>query len=732
MTDHDDTILDGCLEEVLGGTTSPDLSARILKTYDASQNILNAPLEEVLGDATPPDVAERVMQACSQAVPTEMRDATVRSGRDIRRPSSGAGRGKRRYVAWASIALSLVVVVCGGVIGWEAWKDATSAHHSAEIAQENEASGPPPSPSEPPPSDFVAIPIEEPQPTPPLHVDPDPIPAPVIKHPLQLKHPLRFANRSAEATQQPTEVAITEQPLSLQPTSRIVETINTAIRRRWEETQATPAVSLDDKEWCNRVYEKIIGREAEHYELTTFVGDDSPDKRSKLVNRLLRDDWYTEDFAAHWANAWSDILLATAARPANRDGLKQFLGRSFADGNSLGEIATALITASGSGTREPADDRKPHRYNGAVNYLLAYADRKGNQVAASAHVSRTFLGRAMECNQCHHAGSWRGFRHESFWQFNAFFRQMKAEASAKLSDIDFPGEGGSPEEAEIYYELHNGLLKAAYPVFVDEAVAGFDSVPRNGLVAEVNRREELAKLIVSSRLFRQAMVNRSWSEVFGAGFTTPVDDLGPHNPASHPELLSELGDQFAAHDYDVRKLIEWMVLSEPFGLAPETESAERAIGTQELFASFPVLSRPQEPLEATLMVAANLHEEHSQLPIGVPAVARITPTTPGALPTDISEVDRVLSATRSEVHQASDNSLFGQIILGSKLSTDQKIQHMFFATVHRPPTKRELETINKLLEEPLAKVAEQPANTRAVDDALRYIWWALSNSRDAR
>ena len=32
---------------------------------------------------------------------------------------------------------------------------------------------------------------------------------------------------------------------------------------------------------------------------------------------------------------------------------------------------------------------------------------------------------------------------------------------------DFRGEGGDPDKAEIYYELRNGKMKVAYPVFVD-------------------------------------------------------------------------------------------------------------------------------------------------------------------------------------------------------------------------------------------------------------------------
>lgn len=36
-----------------------------------------------------------------------------------------------------------------------------------------------------------------------------------------------------------------------------------------------------------------------------------------------------------------------------------------------------------------------------------------------------------------------------------------------MVDEDFAGEGGNPEEAELYYELRNGLMKVAYPVFID-------------------------------------------------------------------------------------------------------------------------------------------------------------------------------------------------------------------------------------------------------------------------
>ena len=64
------------------------------------------------------------------------------------------------------------------------------------------------------------------------------------------------------------------------------------------------------------------------------------------------------------------------------------------------------------------------------------------------------------------------------------------------------------------------------------------------MLADVNRREELAKLIVASREFDRAIVNRMWAHFLGYGFTKPIDDIGPHNPPSHPELLDQLGQAF--------------------------------------------------------------------------------------------------------------------------------------------------------------------------------------------
>ena len=86
------------------------------------------------------------------------------------------------------------------------------------------------------------------------------------------------------------------------------------------------------------------------------------------------------------------------------------------------------------------------------------------------------------------------------------------------------------------------------------------------------------------------MVNRVWSWLFGYGFTQPVDDMGPHNPPSHPELLDRLAEELAAHDFNTKGLVRWIVLSEPFGLSskrmPESWMDAPESGGRPLFARY--------------------------------------------------------------------------------------------------------------------------------------------------
>ena len=57
-----------------------------------------------------------------------------------------------------------------------------------------------------------------------------------------------------------------------------------------------------------------------------------------------------------------------------------------------------------------------------------------------------------------------------------------------------------------------------------------------------------------------------WGHFMGRGFVHPVDDFGPHNPPSHPELLDKLAKEFQESGYDVKALIRWIMASQAYKL----------------------------------------------------------------------------------------------------------------------------------------------------------------------
>jgi hypothetical protein len=67
--------------------------------------------------------------------------------------------------------------------------------------------------------------------------------------------------------------------------------------------------------------------------------------------------------------------------------------------------------------------------------------------------------------------------------------------------------------------------------------------------------------------FAEAAVNRIWSYFFGRGIVDPVDDFRSTNPATHPELLARLAQDFRDHKHDLRYLIHTIVSSRTYQLS---------------------------------------------------------------------------------------------------------------------------------------------------------------------
>jgi hypothetical protein len=511
--------------------------------------------------------------------------------------------------------------------------------------------------------------------------------------------------------------------------AEMVSYINATLAASWKENKVQPSPAASDEEWCRRVYLRLLGRIPTVDEVRSFARDKARDKREKLVATLMDGEPYAEQFASHWANVWTNQLVGRtlggeAEQLASREGLEQYLRNSLAAKKPYYQIVYELLTAEGSAQPGSAD------FNGAVNFLVASMGKDGT--LATARTSRVFLGQQLQCAQCHQHPT-NEWGQTQYWAMNAFFRQTKIEQVAgvtRLTNEDFVDKKNVTIEGEVYFELPNGTIRATSPAFVDGT-----TIPPSGRLDEVNRRQELARLVVTSPQLSPALVNRVWSHYFGFGFTRPVDDIGPSNQPSHPELLAKVSEQFAAHNYDVRKLMKWLVLSDAFSrssrITPNNLADAPEAGSVALFSHYYTRQMQAEEVYNSLLIAGDLRKKAgSQQDL---AAARVDWLAQFNRPmgTDDSEEETHFNGAmrqslimmngdlmRSAV--SSGDGSFLQHLQESNLKPEEKVEHLFLAALSRPPSKRELEAVRTIS-------AQLPDNPNAV---LEDIWWGLLNSNE--
>lgn len=518
-----------------------------------------------------------------------------------------------------------------------------------------------------------------------------------------------------------------------------VRLINEAVRAGWQDARLTPSGAATDGEWCRRVYLDLVGRIPTLSELEAFTKDSTADKKLRLVDRLLGDA-FVDEYARSWTDVWTTVLVGrdTDNDMVSRPGMRQFLRRALSKNVPYDQFVRELVTASGSNT--PGAEN----FNGATNFLAGKMEDNGIQ--AAARTAQVFLAMQVQCTQCHNHPFNKG-KQNQFWEFNAFFRQARAlrrfdggndVSSVELIDQDFAGEGGDPEEAEIYYELRNGLTKVAYPVFIDGAeISKSGYLPgtmSDGTPYGVNRRHELAEMMVASPLLSRAIVNRLWGHFFGYGFTKPVDDLGEHNTVTHPQLLDSLAESLVEASYDTKELMRWMVLSEAYGLSSRTtrgnSADDPAMGEQPMFSHFYLRQMTAEQLYESLLTATRADltgnsEEQARLKdewLGQFVIA--FGTDDGADSTtfngSIPQVLMMFNGAMIKAATATGKGGFLDSVASSSMPNAKKIEVLYEAALARRPTRRELVVANSLI----------GAREGDVTAALQDVWWAVLNSNE--
>ena len=319
-----------------------------------------------------------------------------------------------------------------------------------------------------------------------------------------------------------------------------------------KQTDTELAPRVNDEAFLRRVSLDLVGELPTPAEVTLFLLDPAPDKRGKLVERLLAD----ARFGRNWGRYWRDVVMyrriedraLLASRP-----LEQFLTEQLNRNVSWDQIAQQFIEAKGN----------PQEAGQTALIFGQGADP--NDVAAET--SRIFLGIQIQCAQCHDHPTDR-WKREQFHEFVAFFprtqlRPILSEGRVRgfeVASFDAapryrrPQQAMNPGRGELEHympDLKNpsGQGKLMTPVFFATgrklSTGKTDDERRTTLADWLTARED--------SWFAKAFVNRIWAEFVGEGFYEPIDDWGPIAPARRRnDRLS--GRRIRQPQYDVKWL----------------------------------------------------------------------------------------------------------------------------------------------------------------------------------
>jgi hypothetical protein len=330
-----------------------------------------------------------------------------------------------------------------------------------------------------------------------------------------------------------------------------------------ESLHIPPSPDAGDSAFLRRAYLDATGTLPPAEEVKPFLADGDPEKRAKLIERLLASDAYID----YWSYKWSDLLLVSTQKlpaPAMWS-FYRFVRQSVAENVGWDQFARSLLTARGSTLR-----------NGAANYFVLHRDA----VDLTESASMAFLGLSLTCARCHNHPMEK-------WTQDQYYGMANLFARVQLKDSDTLGDVVvlAAPEGDIRHP-RTGAVMAPQPL--DGATIAVDG--------RDDRRAALADWLArpDNPYFARAIVNRVWRNFFGRGLIDPEDDLRATNPPSDEPLLDWLVADFLAHRYDVKHLIRTIMSSAAYARSSVPVPGNEA--DLKFLSHYPVKRLPAEVL----------------------------------------------------------------------------------------------------------------------------------------
>ena len=383
----------------------------------------------------------------------------------------------------------------------------------------------------------------------------------------------------------------------------------------WAKNNVKPNPPASDAALVRRLYLDIAGRVPTIEETREFTASADPQKRAKLIDRLLASDGYT----SHMFNYFADLLRLTdnTKGRVTAEAYEEWLKKKLKENTPFDQLVRDLLTTDG-GVWD----------SGAIGFYM----RDENKLDHLAYTVQVFLGTQIVCAQCHNH-PFDKWTQKEYYHLAGFTYGMDTKGSAnvfnktggkggldsidreklknmsraerkeylKKTQAENNSEAARASRAEVQ-EVRRAMQDVMKPLRYtsiewregkspalphdykyDDAkpgdqlplktLFGHDAQPANG----ETRIDAFARWMTSpdNPRFTMVIANRMWKKAFGLGLIEPVDEIMDSTVPAIAPVMEYLTQLMAEKKYSIKSFLRVLY---------NTDAYQRAATTEELMA----------------------------------------------------------------------------------------------------------------------------------------------------
>jgi hypothetical protein len=509
------------------------------------------------------------------------------------------------------------------------------------------------------------------------------------------------------------------------PAPELAQRIDQEIQRQLDAAKVQCSPPADDAEFLRRVYLDLHGMVPPAERVVEFLDNRAADKRAAMIDELLASPEYGRHFGLVWFNRM--VPRSSRALGLVDESLQPWLAERFNANRGWDKIVSDILISEGERDQNPA----------TIFYLASVNDARNQRPEpdrVAAAVTRLFLGLRLECCQCHNH-PFNELKQTDFWSMAAFFVNLRTET--------VEGTGKGPNIVPVLREgvavtSVKGKLNSWLPI---SASATIEIPESNGKMVQARFlggpqlapqdtprfRPALAEWLIAptNRIFARAAVNRMWANFFGQGLIEPIDDMQPGHPATHPEVLDLLTDEFVASGFDLKHLIRCIAntcayqrtSTPPAGRNHEphrySHIAARVMTADQLYDSLiQILKHDVGEWIANAGQKRKYGDPRERFRIYFHGAGDDDNTPVPAYGHGIPQVLRIMNSPR-----LTDGSVLIEQLNRRGAVREKIVESLYLATLSRRPTTEEARRVSEFL-------ADEPDRKKGYNDLL----WVLLNS----